>query len=219
MQCQRDHKSHKRLKLADKYKQLKQKLKYLERVSSKHISKIYEDVENCATKVKESFRSRYEIIQKRLFEIRKQHITQMESEMKKELNKLDSAKNDLEKFRSDIENIRSQSDNLTQQCGRMMALEKQLTLEFSWKKPTYIETSSESFSKELFDFSKFLGHCEYETISASFRPEHRKDTPNVKSSRQKGKSTDPKLDYTKQKSFTGDVGPTDQLSNKVFIAE
>ena len=221
MQCIGYHKSHTLLKLVDKYKKLKNKLKIFERVSSKHISKIYEDVESCANKVEERFRSQYEIIEKRLFEVLKQHITQMKIEKKKELNTLDSAKKKLEKFRSDIDNILHgpKSANLIQQCGRLISLEKKLTLEFSWKKPTYIETSTESFSKELFEFSKYLGHCEYDKISASFSPEHRKDEPTVNSSHQKGKSTDPKLDYTKQKSFTLDIEPTDQLSNKVFIAE
>ena len=225
MQCIGNHKSHDVLKLTDKYKLLRKNLKYFRRNSSKSISKLLEvkrEVVICSKDVKERFRLQYQIIQQRLLESYQQHITQIENEMQKELSRLDNTQKELENGRLDIKKqLRdtSHSDNLIQQCGHMIALEKRLALELYWKKPTYVETSNESFSKELLEFSKHLGQCKFETISELVSPAPREcliSTPILSPRRQKSITTEPKIDSAREKSFTEHVAQTDQLSNKVF---
>ena len=96
----------------------------------------------------------------------------------------------------------------------MIALEKRSTLELFWKKPTFEETSNESFSKELHEFSKFLGHCKFEMkplFSASKKG--LKNTPTRTVSQQKNQSEVHEIDPAKQNS------QSDEITNKVFIVK
>ena len=105
MQCKKDHKSHELLTLADKYKKLRKYLKDFLRDSSKCILVLegkHEVVKNDAKEVKERFRSQYQIIQQRLFEVYKQRTGEIDSEMQKELSRLDNTRNQLKDNRRKI---------------------------------------------------------------------------------------------------------------------
>ena len=170
MQCKENHKSHKLLVLADKYKLLTEHLKrflpksksILEKLEGKH-----DIVENSWETTVKQLQSHYLRIQRELLEIHQDLISQMENEKQKELSRLDNTKNELKNIRQNIKKQLldpSLSQNLVEQCEQMISLEKTLPKELSWRKPIYVTPQNESSSKEV--LSKLLGH--YETNPASF---------------------------------------------------
>ena len=223
----RNHKSHKLLTLADKNKKLNQNLKYFLRDSSekffRNLKERHEVVEKAVEEVKKRFRSQYLTIQQQLFEVYQKHIKQLDNEIQKEVSHLDNLNNKTENIKRDLNRLlldRSDSHNPIQRCGYMIALEKLLTLELSWKRPTYVETSNEASSKDSFELSQLLGDCKYETISVSLLTANKKgliSRPIQKPSQEITKSGAFKIDCARQKSVEVDVKQQNQLSDEVCI--